>query len=473
MGEPLRPRRRADDRAPAGRRRPLRRPRGVLVQARPGGEGLLPADPGARRDPRSIRLAAGHRARLLPLARPGGTVNLVILGATGSIGGSALDVAASLGERVRVVGLSCGADWRALARLVERWRPEVVAIADPEAWREAREEGAFAAGPEILTGEEGVSALAALSSADTVLNGIVGAAGLVPTLTALQAGKRVALANKESLVVGGALVTEAAGHPGAAVRFGDPDVRLLPVDSEHNALWQLLEGRRAREVRRVILTASGGPFRETSAGRLGDVTPEEALDHPTWSMGPKITIDSATLANKALEVIEAHWLFGIGYDAIDVVIHPQSIVHGMVETVDGTLFAELGEPDMWDPIRSALTWPERVSHGEPVDLTGLSGLTFERPDHDRFPALAVARAAGEAGGTAPAVFNAANEVAVAAFLDGRIGFLDIAATCERVLESHDVGPADSVDTLLTADRWARERATATAGHEWTPKTPAG
>lgn len=320
-----------------------------------------------------------------------------------------------------------------------------------------------------------------------MLNGVVGAAGLVPTLSALEAGKRVALANKESLVVGGRLVTEAAGHPGAGavnqpetpgrgtgdIRFSAADARLLPVDSEHNALWQLLEGRRFDDVRRVVLTASGGPFREMPADRLSEVTPEEALDHPTWSMGPKITVDSATLANKGLEVIEAHWLFGLDYDAIDVVIHPQSIVHGMVETVDGTLFAELGEPDMRDPIRSALAWPERVAHGAAADLTALSGLTFESPDVGRFPALAIARSAGEAGGTAPAVFNAANEVAVAAFLDGRIGFLEIAATCEAVLGAHDVLPADSVETLLAADGWARERAAGFAGLEWTPRTPAG
>ena len=400
-------------------------------------------------------------------------MNLVLLGATGSIGESALDVARTLGDRVRVVGLACGADWRALARLAETWRPDAVAIADPAAWREARETGAFDHGLEVLAGEEGVAALAAWPSADTVLNGVVGAAGLVPTLAALEAGKRVALANKESLVVGGQLVTEAAGHPGADVRFGDPAARLLPVDSEHNALWQLLEGRRYEDVRRVVLTASGGPFRAMPAERLAEVTPEEALDHPTWSMGPKITVDSATLANKGLEVIEAHWLFGLPYEAIDVVIHPQSIVHGMVETVDGALFAELGEPDMRAPIRSALAWPERIEHGEAADLTALSGLVFESPDTSRFPALAIARAAGESGGTAPAVFNAANEVAVAAFLDGRIGFLEIASTCETVLEAHEVRPADSVDTLLAADSWARARAAEAAGLEWTPRTPTG
>lgn len=381
---------------------------------------------------------------------------LVLLGATGSIGASAIDVVRELGDRFRIVGLSCLRGWRDLDRIAAETGPEVVAVADPEAWRAARAEGAFA-GVECLQGPEGVLELARMASAGTVLNGIVGAAGLVPTLAALESGKRVALANKESLVVGGELVVRAAGG-------GD---RLRPVDSEHNAIWQLLEGRPPECVRRIVLTASGGPFRALSAERLRRVTPEEALAHPTWSMGPKITIDSATLANKGLEVIEAHHLFGLGYDRIDVVIHPQSIVHGMVECVDGTLFAELGEPDMRSPIRAALTWPERVPNGGRVDVTRFSGLTFEAPDAERFPALGIARAAGTAGGTAPAVFNAANEVAVAAFLAGHIVFPQIPAVCERVLGEHDVRPADSVETLLDADRWARERAGRRTGLKWT------
>jgi 1-deoxy-D-xylulose-5-phosphate reductoisomerase len=233
--------------------------------------------------------------------------------------------------------------------------------------------------------------------------------------------------------------------------------RVLPVDSEHNAVWQLLAGRRSEDVRRITLTASGGPFRQTPAERLARVTPEEALAHPTWSMGPKITIDSATLANKGLEVIEAHHLFGLPYDRIDVVVHPQSIVHGLVEWSDGTLFAELGKPDMRGPIRSALTWPERAA-GPLADVAGLGEMTFERPDLDRFPALAIARAAGEAGGTAPAVFNAANEVAVGLFLERRIGFPDIAALCARVLDAHQPRAVDSLATLMEADGWAREEA---------------
>lgn len=381
---------------------------------------------------------------------------LVLLGSTGSIGRSTLEVVADLGDRFRLVGLSCQRRWRELARIAETTRPEAVAIADLEAWREARAEGAFA-GVACLPGPEGVTELARWGSAEVVLNGIVGAAGLPATLAALQAGKRVALANKESLVVGGELVMQAAGE-------GD---LLQPVDSEHNAIWQLLRDRPRDHVRRIVLTASGGPFRDRPAGRMGNVTPEEALAHPTWSMGPKITVDSATLANKGLEVIEAHHLFGLEYGRIDVVIHPQSIVHGLVECVDGTLFAELGEPDMRAPIRAALTWPDRVPGGEPVDLVRLSGLTFEEPDPRRFPALGIARGAGEAGGTAPAVFNAANEVAVSAFLAGRIDFPQIPSLCESVLAEHDVRPAESVETLFEADRWARARARERAGIEWT------
>ena len=382
---------------------------------------------------------------------------LVLLGATGSIGASAIDVVRDLGDRFRIVGLSCLRGWRELDRIARETGARTVAVADPEAWREARAEGAFA-GVECLRGPEGVIELARLATAGTVLNGVVGAAGLGPTLAALEAGKRVALANKESLVVGGELVIRAAGGRGD---------RLRPVDSEHNAIWQLLDGCPEGSVRRIVLTASGGPFRRLSEERLRRVTPEEALAHPTWSMGPKITIDSATLANKGLEVIEAHHLFGLDYDRIDVVIHPQSIVHGLVECVDGTLFAELGEPDMRSPIRAALTWPERVANGGRVDLTRLSGLTFEAPDIDRFPALEIARTAGRAGGTAPAVFNAANEVAVLAFLAGRIAFPQIPAICDRVLGEHVVRPADSVETLLDADRWARERTGQRAGFEWT------
>ncbi len=387
---------------------------------------------------------------------------LVLLGATGSIGESALDVLADLRDRFRVVGLSCHRRWRELAAIAERTAAPAVAIADEAAWREAHAEGAFR-GRECLSGPAGVIELASRGETDIVLNGIVGAAGLRATLAALEAGKGVALANKESLVVGGELVMRAAGGSG----------RLRPVDSEHNAIWQLLSDRPREDVRRIVLTASGGPFRGASRERLNSVTPQEALAHPTWSMGPKITVDSATLANKGLEIIEAHHLFGLGYDRIEVVIHPQSIVHGLVEWVDGTLFAELGEPDMRAPIRAALTWPDRVPVAGYTDLTRLSGLTFEDPDPERFPALGIARSAGEAGGTAPAVFNAVNEVAVSAFLAGRIRFSQIPSLCESVLSEHDVQAADSIDTLFEADRWARARAGEHAGFEGTTIGSAG
>lgn len=387
---------------------------------------------------------------------------LVILGATGSIGASALEVAAELGDRIQVVGLACHARWRELAALAARWRPRAVAIVDEGAWKEARATGAFGEGIHVLGGASGLVELSAMSDVDVVLNGIVGAAGLEATLAALRAGKRVALANKESLVVGGDLVVAAAG--GSVLESG----RLLPVDSEHNAIWQLLGGRRREDVRRIVLTASGGPFRQVTAERLARVTPDEALAHPTWDMGPKITIDSATLANKGLEVIEAHHLFGLPYDHIDVVVHPQSIVHGLVEWKDGTLFAELGKPDMRAPIRSALAWPDRPDGPPAADLADLVGLTFERPDLERFPALGLARAAGEAGGTAPAVFNAANEVAVALFLERRIGFTDIAGLCAGVLEAHDPLAVDSLATLMEADRWAREETRRTGAR--TPRT---
>ena len=384
---------------------------------------------------------------------------LIVLGATGSIGASTLDVAAELGERIDVVGLSCNGGWRDLAALAARWRPAAVAIADEGAWRAARASGAFGDGVRLLGGAHGLVELAVSVEADIVLNGIVGAAGLEATLAALGAGRRVALANKESLVVGGELVAAALGG-----RILESDM-LLPVDSEHNAIWQLLAGKRTEEVRRIVLTASGGPFRRTPAEALARVTPAEALAHPTWDMGPKITIDSATLANKGLEVIEAHHLFGLPYERIDVVVHPQSIVHGLVEWTDGALFAELGAPDMRAPIRSALAWPDRAIGPPAVALAELSGLTFEPPDLDRFPALALARAAGQAGGTAPAVFNAANEVAVALFLERAVGFPDIAALCGRVLDRHSPRPVDSLATLMDADRWAREETRSLGGRK--------
>ncbi len=387
---------------------------------------------------------------------------IVVLGASGSIGASTLDVIAELDDRFDIVGLSCETKWRELAAIAVDVQPQAVAIADLTAYNEAVEAAAFGPGVRCLAGSEGVAELATWDCADFVLNGVVGAAGLPATLAALEAGKRVALANKESLVVGGDLVMATA----------EPD-QLLPVDSEHSAIWQLLSLRPGERPQRIVLTASGGPFRGMGTEQLAAVDALDALAHPTWSMGPKITVDSATLANKGLEIIEAHHFFGVGYDEIDVVVHPQSIVHGMVEWPDGALFAELSEPDMRSPIRAALTYPDHVPSGRRADITRLSGLTFEAPDEKRFPALGLARAAGEAGGTAPAVLNAANEVAVDAFLANRIGFLEIASLCDRVLSEHHVENASSVEALMAADAWARQRVSVWAGIERTPTATAG
>jgi 1-deoxy-D-xylulose-5-phosphate reductoisomerase len=389
-------------------------------------------------------------------------IRVVILGASGSIGASTLDVIAELEDRFDVVGLSCETKWRELAAIAVHVQPQAVAIANLKAYNEAVEAAAFGPGVRCLAGPDGVAELATWDGADVVLNGVVGAAGLPATLAALKAGRRVALANKESLVVGGDLVMAAAG-PG----------QLLPVDSEHSAIWQLLSLRPGEPPRRIVLTASGGPFRGMPTEQLAAVDARDALAHPTWSMGPKITVDSATLANKGLEIIEAHHFFGVGYDEIGVVVHPQSIVHGMVEWPDGALFAELSEPDMRSPIRAALTYPDHVPSARRVEITRLSGLTFETPDEERFPALGLARAAGETGGTAPAVFNAANEVAVGAFLANQIGFLEIASLCERVLSEYQAENASSVETLMAADAWARQRVSDWAGIERTPTATAG
>ena len=375
---------------------------------------------------------------------------VALLGSTGSIGVAALDVLARLGDRFRVVALAAGGSrLDELARQVRDVRPGLVAVpGDREA---ARLRELLAGVPvTVLSGEEGLVAVAAESGADVVIAAIVGAAGLVPTLAAVRAGKTVALANKEALVAAGEVMTRAARESGAT---------LLPVDSEHNAIHQCLRAGGPGEVRRLVLTASGGPFRGRSARELARVTPAEALRHPTWEMGPKITIDSATLMNKGLEVIEAHWLFGLPARAIDVVIHPQSVVHSMVEFRDGSIVAQLGTPDMRHPIQYALTWPERLdAPAERLDLLRASPLEFEPPDPGTFRCLALAYRALEAGGDAPARLNAANEVAVEAFLDGRIPFDRIPVVLERVLAERDPGPADTLDAVLAADSEARDAA---------------
>ncbi|HEV7589449.1 MAG TPA: 1-deoxy-D-xylulose-5-phosphate reductoisomerase, partial [Longimicrobium sp.] len=338
---------------------------------------------------------------------------VAILGATGSIGRSALAVLAQHPGRFRAVALTAHRSGEALARLAERWRPALAVVADGEV-----PPGASAAGTTWRTGREALLEAATHPDADVVLNALVGAAGLEPTLAALRAGKRVALANKESLVCGGPLVLEAAREGGG---------ELVPVDSEHSAILQCLQGSAPADVRRLLLTASGGPFRGWTAEMLAAATPADALRHPTWDMGAKVTIDSATLANKALEVIEAHFLFGVPYARIEAVVHPQSIIHSMVEMVDGSVLAQLGFPTMELPVLYALSFPERLPYEcRRFDPVAAGALTFEAVGADRFPAFALGVDAGRAGGTAPAVYNAANEAAVRHFLEGRLPFTGIA-----------------------------------------------
>ena len=368
---------------------------------------------------------------------------VLILGATGSIGTQALEIIAGREDLVPV-GLAVGSDWQTAVAQARGFGLDTIAVADPAAAAEARShfDGS------VLEGEAAARELIGLTNPDIVLNGIVGAAGLGPTIAALTLGIDVALANKESLVIGGELVTELASATGA---------RLLPVDSEHSALFQLIDGEDEQALERIVLTASGGPFRGRSD--LHGITVEEALDHPTWAMGGRITIDSATLMNKGFEMIEAHHLFGLPYDRIAVVVHPQSIVHSLIDLRDGATLAHLGHPDMRVPIAYALTWPERAAVPvERLDLATVGRLEFEQPDPETFRCLALAREAGESGGIAPCVLNAADEVAVAAFLDGRVSFLDIARVIEQTLNDIGTGPAKSFEELFAVDEASRERA---------------
>ncbi|MCL2297600.1 MAG: 1-deoxy-D-xylulose-5-phosphate reductoisomerase [Proteobacteria bacterium] len=384
---------------------------------------------------------------------------LTLLGATGSIGASTLDVAARHPERFEVTALVAHKNADALRELCRRHRPRYAALLDETAAQRLRqglrEDGIPS---EVLSGAEGVQALAALPEVDTVLAAITGAAGLLPTLAAARSGKRVLLANKESLVMGGALFMEAVRTGGATLLPA-----LLPVDSEHNAIFQCLPGAaqqcgtRAPGVRKIILTASGGPFRETPLAALREVTPEQACAHPVWKMGRKISVDSATMMNKGLEVIEAHWLFGMPASAIEVVIHPQSIVHSFVEYLDGSTLAQLGSPDMRTPIAQALAFPERIDAGvTALDFSAMQALTFAAPEPGRFPCLTLAYQALNAGGNAALTLNAANEVAVEAFLNRRIGFLDIASVCDAVLsESPITTAATTVEDAMEFDAVAR------------------
>jgi 1-deoxy-D-xylulose-5-phosphate reductoisomerase len=383
-------------------------------------------------------------------------MRVAVFGSTGSIGTSTLDVLGRHPDRFSVTALAAASSHERLLEQCRAHRPRIAVLEDPAAAaaleRALRAEGLAT---EVACGAEALVAVAGASDVDAVMAAIVGAAGLPSTLAAATAGKRVLLANKESLVVGGALLVEAARQGGAS---------LIPIDSEHNAIFQCMPhgietGRPGRGVRRILLTASGGPFLRTARERLARVTPEQACAHPRWNMGRKISVDSATLMNKGLELIEACVLFGMEPRQVEVVVHPQSIVHSMVEYVDGSILAQLGNPDMRTPIAHALGWPERIPSGvESLDLVAAARLDFEAPDVGRFPALRLAREAAEAGGTAPAVLNAANEVAVAAFLEGRLGFLGIPEVIESVLDGETGRPAATLEAVLEADRRARDMA---------------
>ncbi len=375
--------------------------------------------------------------------------SLSILGSTGSIGLSTLDVVRQHPEKFSISGLAAGKDVVTLAQQIKEFQPTAVSVMDADAAVKLRALlGDYK--PDILHGIDGTIAVATVEEADMVVSAIVGAAGLIPTVSAIKAGKHIALANKETLVVAGALVSDL---------IQKHQVQLLPVDSEHSAIFQSLQGHRQEDVVRIILTASGGPFRNTSAEELKQVGLEQALKHPQWSMGAKITIDSATMMNKGLEVIEAHWLFAMPAEKISVVVHPQSIIHSMVEYIDGCVMAQLGAPDMRAPIAYALSWPERCESGiKKLDLTNIGTLTFEEPDMERFPALRLAFDALKAGKTYPAVLNAANEIAVAAFLGKKIRFTEIAETVDKTMQAHSPYIPVELEDYLQADNWARDTA---------------
>ena len=374
---------------------------------------------------------------------------IVILGCTGSIGDTSFKVLEELGEDYQVLGLSAGQKVDKLLQRARVWQPDWVCVEAEDQLPRVRQE---LPGIQVVAGANGLLELAGLSDADVILNALVGGLGLEPTLAAIRAGKVVAMANKEPLVMAGGLILEQADYCGATI---------LPLDSEPNAMWQCLKGEEMAEVRRLILTASGGPFFGRTLAQMGNITPAQALNHPTWKMGPKITVDSATLMNKGFEVIEASWLFGVNIDQVEVVIHRESIVHSLVEFADASMLAHLGKTDMILPIQYALTHPHRRSSQlQGLDLAQVGKLSFATPDRKNFPCLELCYEAGRRGGIVPAVLNAANEVAVAAFLSGKIGFLDIAVINRFALDVCSPGPADSLAKVLEADasgrRWARQ-----------------
>ncbi|GAX90559.1 1-deoxy-D-xylulose-5-phosphate reductoisomerase [Effusibacillus lacus] len=370
---------------------------------------------------------------------------LAILGSTGSIGIQTLDVVASLPEQFEVIALAAGSNLPVLFEQIDRFQPAIVSVATPELAVQVKER--YGTRLQVEAGHTGLQTVATVSEADLVVTAVVGTVGLRPTLAAVSAGKDIALANKETLVAAGHLVTELAAGRGT---------RILPVDSEHSAIFQCMHGGKASEVRRILLTASGGSFRDKTREEMARATREDALAHPNWSMGAKITVDSATLMNKGLEVIEAHWLFGIPYDRIEVLIHPQSIIHSLVEFQDRSVLAQLGTPDMRVPIQYALSYPDRLEANWPsLDLLKVGTLTFLEPDLVRFPVLGLAYEAGRTGGSMPAVLNAANEAAVELFLQGKIGFLDIERILMSVMEQHTPVSKPDLEEILHLDEWAR------------------
>jgi 1-deoxy-D-xylulose-5-phosphate reductoisomerase len=375
--------------------------------------------------------------------------NITILGSTGSIGVSTLEIVAAHPDRFRVVAMTAGRNLELFARQIRTFAPRIAVVASNGDVARLKE---MCSGLDVFItgGVDGLIAAATADEAEMVVAAIVGAAGLVPTAAAIRAGKDIALANKETLVTAGHLFMDMVEEYG---------VRLYPVDSEHSAVFQSIEGHRSSDIEKIILTASGGPFLNTPVDQLKRVSVRDALNHPNWSMGKKITIDSATMMNKGLEVLEARWLFDTAVEKIEVNIHPQSIIHSMVEYIDGCVIAQLGTPDMKAPIAYALSYPERVSTGvKPLDLTAFSGLTFFKPDMDKFPCLGLAYRAINAGESMPAVMNAANEIAVEEFLNGRIGFVQIAETIERTMDAHSAHNLVSIDEVLKADLWSRETA---------------
>ena len=377
---------------------------------------------------------------------------IAVLGSTGSIGTSCLEVIDSLGDQINLVGITAHRSWELLGQQSEKFHPRWAVLGDETLGSVVSSES-FSSRTELLFGQAGIEKVACDPQVDLVVSGIVGAAGLRGTWAALEAGKDVGIANKETLVVAGPLVMQLAARTGGT---------LIPVDSEHSAIFQAMQSGRRQDVKRVVLTASGGPFRGWTEEKLKNVTPEMALAHPTWNMGPKITIDSATMMNKALEIIEAKWLFGLGADQIEVVVHPQSIVHSFVEFVDGSVVAQLSPPDMKLPIQYALSYPERTEGLSPkIDWKQTMNFTFEPPDIEAFPALQLGFEVARQGGSSGAVLNAANETAVERFLNQEIGFTDIPRTCREVLDAHNFDPDPSLTELMRLDSWAREET-----HKW-------